>query len=122
MRLAMSNDTGPNARKRTRVLDDLDEDLEGYGKRDVPPPPVELPGGYKDEANPFGDAQLSAPFQWKLRNQKLAKEGHSTSLTESEEAAQRESTIVRTQCKSGDRAHFLSISIYGTNLLSFCLI
>lgn len=92
----MSNDLGPNAKKRTRVLDDLEDDLEGFGKREVPPPPVVLPGGYKDEANPFNDAQLSTPFQWKLRNQKLGKEGNQGILTKEEEAAQREETMVRT--------------------------
>lgn len=100
----MSSDTGPNAKKRTRVLDDLEEDLEGYGKREQPPPPVLLPGGYKDEANPFNDAQLSAPFQWKLRNEKLAKEGRQGTLSAEEEAAQREATIVRAIAIPGARS------------------
>lgn len=114
----MSDDTGPNGKKRTRVLDDLDGDLEQFGSRAPPQPAVvELPGGYKDEANPFNDAQLSAPFQWKLRNQKLAKDGIQTASTAEEEAAQRESTMVRGKGNSG----LETATFWGEFLMKFML-
>jgi len=96
----MSAEAGPNVKKRPRVQDDVDEDLDEFGKKVPPPAPIVLPGGYQDKANPFNDAQLSAPFQWKLRDQKLSKAGVQTAKTAEEEAAQRESTMVRVLCKS----------------------
>lgn len=91
----MAADAGQPFKKRQRIEDDVDEDLEEFGKKAPPPAPISLPGGYEDGENPFNDAQLSAPFQWKLRNSKLAKEGKQAIVSEEEERAQRESTIVR---------------------------
>lgn len=91
----MASETGTQLKKRPRVLDDFDDELAEFGKRPAPPAPIELPSGYRDEANPFNDAQLSAPFHWKLRAQKKAKAGESSALSAEEEAAQREATLVR---------------------------
>lgn len=102
----MSSETGPNIKKRPRIQDEVDEDLDEFGKKAPPPAPIVLPGGYQDEANPFNDAQLSAPFQWKLRDQKLAKAGIQTARTAEEESIQRESTIVRSVCKSAGSPTF----------------
>jgi hypothetical protein len=89
----MSSSTVPNSKKRLRLDDEIDEDLDDFGKKAPPPAPLSLPGGYQDGENPFNDAQLSAPFQWKLRNSKLAKEGKQVVQSEEEERMIRESTI-----------------------------
>ena len=85
-------------KKRQREFDE-DEELEVFGSRPPPPAPLQLPLGYNDEANPFNDQNLSMPFKWKLKENKMAKEGHVAASSEQEIQAQREDTLVRRDAK-----------------------
>jgi hypothetical protein len=89
----MASDGSGNLKKRPRVEDDLD--LDDFGRKEPPPAPLALPGGYRDDANPFNDAQLSAPFKWKAKTDKMSKNGAAATMSEDQERAQREETLVR---------------------------
>lgn len=85
-------------KKRPRDFNE-DEELEAFGSRAPPPAPLTLPMGYNDEENPFNDQNLSAPFRWKLKDNKMAKEGLITTVSQEDMQAQREATLVRRQTK-----------------------
>jgi hypothetical protein len=78
-------------------------DLDAYKKRkrdEMSQGPAEplLIGGYSNESNPFGDSNLSTSFDWKLKKDKMVKQGMSVPV-DSKEAERRRAQELQVRCR-----------------------